>query len=52
MKVEIMVNPKPQEKAKIPHSALGILHEYANPALIPLEKNAWAMAAEEKHGNP
>ena len=43
---------QPQEKAKNSHSALGILHEYANPALIPMEEDAWAKAMEEKHGNP
>jgi len=43
---------QPQEKAVNPRSALGILHEYANPALIPLEKDAWGMAMEEKYGNP
>jgi len=31
-------------------SAIGLLSKYANPALIPLEKEAWGMAMEEKHG--
>ena len=31
-------------------SAMGLLHKYSNPALIPLEKEAWALAMEEKHG--
>ena len=31
-------------------SAMGLLNKYANPALIPLEKEAWGMAMEEKHG--
>lgn len=30
-------------------SAFGIAHEYANPALIPLEKEAFANAMAEKH---
>ena len=30
--------------------AFGMLHEYANPDLIPLEKNAFELAIEEKHG--
>ncbi|MCL1988063.1 MAG: AbrB/MazE/SpoVT family DNA-binding domain-containing protein [Firmicutes bacterium] len=29
---------------------IGILSKYANPDLIPLEKEAWGMAMEEKHG--
>lgn len=29
-------------------SVMGILHQYANPDLIPLEKDAWAEAASEK----
>jgi hypothetical protein len=33
-------------------SAQGILSKYANPDLIPLEKEAWAMHCEEKYGNP
>ena len=31
-------------------SSAGMLAKYANPDLIPLEKTAWAEAAEEKHG--
>ena len=30
--------------------AFGMLHEYANPDLIPLEKNAFNLAMEEKYG--
>lgn len=30
-------------------SAFGIAHEYANPGLIPLEKEAFANAMAEKH---
>lgn len=30
-------------------SAFGIAHEYANPELIPLEKEAFANAMAEKH---
>ena len=33
------------------HNALGIFNKYANPDLIPLEKEAWGMAVKEKHGN-
>ncbi|MCL2356561.1 MAG: hypothetical protein FWC70_05295 [Defluviitaleaceae bacterium] len=41
-----------QETASAPESpsAMGLLNKYANPALIPLEKEAWGMAMEEKHG--
>ncbi|MCL2062915.1 MAG: hypothetical protein FWG98_00890 [Candidatus Cloacimonetes bacterium] len=31
-------------------NAMGILNKYANPDLIPLEKEAWGMAVKEKHG--
>ena len=31
------------------NSAMGIFSKYANPDLIPLEKNAWAEAVKEKH---
>jgi len=30
-------------------AVMGILHNYANPDLIPLEKTAWEQAAVEKH---
>ena len=30
--------------------AFDMLHEYANPDLIPLEKNAFNLAMEEKYG--
>ena len=32
-------------------SAMGIFSKYANPDLVPLEKEAWAKAMEEKHGS-
>ena len=32
-----------------PKSAMGICSKYANPALIPLEKEAWGEAVKEKH---
>ena len=31
-------------------SSAGMLAKYANPDLIPVEKTAWAEAAEEKYG--
>lgn len=36
-------------KKKNASSILGIAHEYANPDLIPLEKEAFANAMAEKH---
>lgn len=30
-------------------SAMGIFYKYANPNLIPLEKEAWGEAVKEKH---
>lgn len=38
-------------KATTPHSVKGILKDYANPALIKHEDNAWGRAAVEKHGD-
>ncbi|MCL2107942.1 MAG: hypothetical protein FWH20_01165 [Oscillospiraceae bacterium] len=35
--------------ADIHGGAFGILHKYANPDLIPLEKEAWGMAVREKY---
>ena len=29
--------------------AMGIFSKYANPDLVPLEKEAWGMVAQEKH---
>ncbi|MCL2048754.1 MAG: regulator of G-protein signaling domain-containing protein [Defluviitaleaceae bacterium] len=31
-------------------TAIGIFNKYANPDLVPLEKEAWGMAVKEKHG--
>ena len=51
--VEVHILPLHQKKNKItPQSMKGILSEYANPDLIPLEKEAWVMHCEEKYGNP
>ena len=51
-KVEVIVMPIEElaERKKQPiDNLVGILHEYANPDLIPLEKDAWAKAMEDKH---
>ncbi|MCL1807503.1 MAG: hypothetical protein FWG31_07360 [Oscillospiraceae bacterium] len=32
-----------------PDNVMGIFSKYANPALIPLEKEAWGEAVKEKH---
>lgn len=40
-------NPPESRNGKT--SAFGIAHEYADPALIPLEKEAFANAMAEKH---
>lgn len=37
------------EQKQKKNSAFGIAHQYANPALIPLEKEAFANAMAEKH---
>ena len=40
---------KPAEQEVTPDSVMGICSKYANPDLIPLEKEAWGMAVREKH---
>jgi hypothetical protein len=53
-KVEVIVMPADDisTSTKKPiESLIGILHEYANPELIPLEKGAWAKAMEEKYAD-
>jgi hypothetical protein len=51
-KVEIIIMPvKREANKKSLMDLVGILSEYANPDLISLEKEAWGMAMEEKHGN-
>jgi len=45
-------NPATIPEKVIPHrskSIKGIISQYANPELIPLEKEAWGEAAKEKH---
>jgi hypothetical protein len=51
--VEVIILPidvKKEEKQRR-KSLKGSLRQYANPELIPLEKDAWARAVEEKHAN-
>ena len=45
-------NPVTISKKAIPYkskSIKGIISQYANPELIPLEKEAWGEAVKEKH---
>ena len=54
-KVEIIIFPfdgadNETEKLSVDDFA-GALKKYADPKLIPLEKTAWAEAAEDKHGD-
>ena len=37
------------EYNETPSSIMGICKKYANPKLIPMEKNAWVMAINNKH---
>lgn len=49
-KYESLQNATPREfKKKSGESYRGYFHKYANPDLIPLEKNAWAIHAVEKY---
>ncbi len=51
--VEVIILPANvvKENKRRRKSLKGSLRQYANPDLIPLEKDAWAKAAEEKHAN-
>ena len=42
-------NDKSTVYDETPSSVMGICSKYANPYLIPLEKEAWSEAAKEKH---
>ena len=44
----IMIQKKKKEKTDL--KAFGMLHKYANPKLISLEKEAFGMAMEERYG--
>ena len=39
------------ERVIAKHGMRGILAQFADPVLAEKEKGAWALAAEEKHGN-
>lgn len=41
----------PQSYRDDVYSVMGSLHEYANPDLIPLEKDAWEMEVKSKYEN-
>ncbi len=55
--VEIIILPLEQPEKKLEKSeesidvtrVRGYLHQYANPALIEQEKDAWKLAMKEKH---
>ncbi|GAK57016.1 hypothetical protein U27_03980 [Candidatus Vecturithrix granuli] len=55
--VEIIILPleQPEKKLEKPKESIdvtrvrGYLHQYANPALIEQEKDAWKLAMKEKH---
>jgi len=52
--VEIIIMPVDEttkRKKKPIDNLIGILHHYANPELMHLEKGAWAKAMETKHAD-
>jgi hypothetical protein len=51
--VEIIIFQVPQQEQPLVQkkSLLGCLHQYANPALIPYEHEAWQNALGEKYGS-
>jgi len=46
---ELRAGNLPSIKKVIHDNAMGCLHEYANPALIPLEEGAWERMALERY---
>jgi len=51
-KVEVIVlSISPETTRKPVKSMKGFLREYANPALIEKEKDAWGIAVKEKYGH-
>ncbi len=53
-KVEVIIMPvesNTDKKGKKAEETFGILHKYANPALLPIEKDAWGMAVSEKYAD-
>ena len=42
---------EPNKDIYTPSCAMGIFNKYANPALIPMEKEAWGEAIKEKHAD-
>jgi hypothetical protein len=55
-RVEIIILPIDNnnhgfEQEKTIDDIVGILAAFKNPDLMPIEKNAWAGAMEDKHGN-
>jgi hypothetical protein len=52
-RVEVTVLPVVETKkpVRVANSMKGYLKQYANPALISQEKNAWTANLEEKYGN-
>jgi len=51
--IEIIVLTIPQKETQVKRkkSLRGCLHNYANPALVALEKNAWQDSVGEKYDN-
>ena len=51
--VEVIILPFDTENKVKPKlkSAKGCLKKYANPALLPQEKNAWAQSVEERYAD-
>ena len=50
-KVEVIVMPLDEEKVRsVRRPAIGLLKNYANPALIVQEKQAWEIHLKDKYG--
>ncbi|GHT10235.1 hypothetical protein AGMMS4956_01260 [Bacteroidia bacterium] len=54
IKVEVIVLPLVQKNTAVhkPKSMMGFLKNYANPALVKQEKDAWAIHLQEKYYYP
>jgi len=49
--VDIIIREKVSTPTSSKSSAAGLLSDYKNKALIETEKNGWANAVSDKHGN-
>jgi len=49
LRILYIQSEKPETSDETPASVMGICGKYANPDLVPLEKEAWGEAVKEKY---